>query len=338
MKNLENYVDTLIADKAVQNIFIRVGRGDEIIRDVCRSSSASINADTLFDVASLTKIVATLPLFLIAIDKGLVGLDEKVSKFFSLKGEKEELTLRHLITHTMGIGHKSLRLPEVTYENVGDHILSIPCDIPIGSDVLYSCPAYILTGKILEKIFGEPLDVLFNRLIKVPLSMTSAGFHPQSVINAVNSNPNVSELGVVNDYNCRHLGGVAGNAGLFASVNDLTAYVRCIINGGSPLISREMLDLATTNQTPTAHESRGLGFVYVDEKYSQTGDLFPHGSIGHCGHTGQSLFINRKSGVYVIILSDATLSNVKKYGHENYSEVIKMRRNIHNAIKRDLKA
>ena len=77
--------------------------------------------------------------------------------------------------------------------------------------------------------------------------------------------------------------------------------------------------------------------MYVDERYGQTGELFENGAIGHCGHTGQSVFLDYKTGLYVIVLSDATLSTVKKYGGERYSEVVDMRKDLHNAIKKDLK-
>ena len=83
-------------------------------------------------------------------------------------------------------------------------------------------------------------------------------------------------------------------------------------------------------------ESRGLGFLYVDDNYKQTGNLFSQGSFGHCGHTGQSVFIDPKSGLYVIVLSDMTLSTIKKFGVDTYSEVICARENIHNSILKDL--
>ena len=76
--------------------------------------------------------------------------------------------------------------------------------------------------------------------------------------------------------------------------------------------------------------------MYVDEKYNQTGRLFPKGSIGHCGHTGQSVFVDYKSGLYVIILSDATISTTKKYGEEKYDIVMKMREDIHNSLYKDI--
>jgi CubicO group peptidase (beta-lactamase class C family) len=112
--------------------------------------------------------------------------------------------------------------------------------------------------------------------------------------------------------------------------------VHFLQNKGEPLIKEETFLLATQNHTFGMSESRGLGFLYVDERYAQAGGLFENGAIGHCGHTGQSVFVDYRSGLYVIILSDATISTVKKYGSERYDEVVKMRARIHTAIKRCL--
>ena len=208
----------------------------------------------------------------------------------------------------------------------------------MGKDVEYSCPAFILLGKILEKIYDKKLNVLFNEKIALPLGLKNSGFCPDTSLyrNMVNSNVEDEKIGIVNDYNCQYLGGVAGNAGFFSTIEDVSVYTNMILNDGGNLLSKSVLDIAARNYTADKSESRGLGFLYVDEKYKQTGDLFPNGTIGHCGHTGQSVFLNRESGLYVIILSDATISTVKKHGDENYDEVIKMRENLHNAIKKDL--
>ena len=143
-------------------------------------------------------------------------------------------------------------------------------------------------------------------------------------------------VGLVNDYNCRHLGGVAGNAGLFSNLSDMAIYAKLLLANGTPLFSKALFTEVTKNHTEGMTESRGLGFVYVDGRYTQTGSLFPEGSFGHCGHTGQSVFVHPGSGLYAIILSDATVSTAKKYGHERYAEVIAMRRDLHNAIKMDI--
>ena len=140
----------------------------------------------------------------------------------------------------------------------------------------------------------------------------------------------------MNDYNCRFLGGVAGNAGLFSCLSDVTKFVHVLLQKGKPLMGEDTFLSAVQNHTIGMSESRGLGFLYVDDRDKQTGGLFSDGSIGHCGHTGQSVFVDYRSGLYVIILSDATVATVKKYGKEHYDEVVDMRARIHKAIKQDL--
>lgn len=336
MKHLESCIQDLFDRRTVGSIAVRVGHGDRVDCEIKRSSDGRVLTEhTMFDMASVTKIVATTPLALIAIDRGILSPSDRVSRFFPVPSEKQALTVQNLLTHTIGIGHKSL-LGGGPYETVQDYILSIPSDIPIGSNVLYSCPGFILLGRILEKLFDSNLSDAFANYVARPLGMKETGFLPERNTDTVNANLEPSELGTVNDYNCRHLGGVCGNAGLFSNLADMTRYVKMLLSHGAPIISAGTFDIATENYTPSADESRGLGFLYVDGRTAQTGGLFPPGSIGHCGHTGQSVFVDIKSGLYVIILSDATVSTVRKYGEENYGEVMQMRHDIHAAVKADL--
>lgn len=330
MKHLESIIEEYVQNGLVGNMAVRVGVGGEVLYETFRGSA---QAHTLFDMASVTKIMATTSLALIAIDRGLLNLDGRVSDFYTTE---KELTIRNLLTHTIGIGHKKLNREGFTYENIAEKILAIPSDIEIGSGVRYSCPGFILLGKILEKVFSERLDVCFERMVAEPLGLSESSFLPQNRELTVNSNLSEEMRGAVNDYNCRHLGGVAGNAGLFSNILDVTKYVRFLQNKGAPLISDQTFSLAVRNYTAAMSESRGLGFLYIDERYKQNGGLFANGAIGHCGHTGQSVFVDYRTGLYVIILSDATISTVKKYGKEHYDEVTDMRARLHAAIKCDL--
>lgn len=330
MRNLENKIDELIATKSVGRLAVRVGKGAEILYDTFRGK---VDNETLFDMASVTKILATNTLGLMAIDKGLLKLEDSVSKFYPTE---KSMTIENLFTHTMGVGHKPLNFQGYTYENIAEKILEIPSDIPIGTDVLYSCPGFILLGKILEKVIGKKLDVAFDEWVAKPLGMKSTSFRPTEKGNMVNANLVDEQLGIVHDYNCRFLGCVAGNAGVFSNINDLTKYVGMLLNCGAPLVSEKTFATAVKNYTGTMSASRGLGFLYVDQRYGQTGGLFADGAIGHCGHTGQSLFVDYRTGLYAIILSDATVSTQKKYGGERYDDVMKMRADVHAAIKEDL--
>ena len=134
-----------------------------------------------------------------------------------------------------------------TYANVAEKILDIPSDIPVGEDVRYSCPGFVLLGKLLEKIFERPLNECFDDLVAKPLHLFDTSFVPKDRKGAVNANMDEQFCGVVNDYNCRFLGGVAGNAGLFSNLSDVTGYVKLLLNRGQPLFSKSIFDLATRN-------------------------------------------------------------------------------------------
>ena len=335
MKYTKACIEKYVSDGHINNIALRIGMRDDIIADIFKSTEQSIDSKTLFDMASVTKIMSTTVLCLIALEKGYIKLSDRASTFFEAANDKK-ITVEHLLTHTMGIGHKSMIAEGNNYDNIADYILNIPSDVPVGSDVLYSCPGYILLGKILEKVFGKRLDELFREVIAKPLGMEYSSFCPDKKNQVVNSNISLNEKGMVNDYNCRFLGGVAGNAGLFSNLDDVDKYVKMLLDYGSPVIKKETFLSAIKNYTYNMSESRGLGFVYVDEKYKQTGKLFQNGSIGHCGHTGQSVFFDINTGLYVIVLSDATISTTKKYGREKYDIVMRMREDIHNAISDDL--
>jgi len=332
MKTLEFCLNNLIEQKTVQNIFVRIGKNNEILYDTYRGK---VNETTLFDMASVTKIMATTSLALIALDKGWLSLENTVKDFYP--DCQKDITIFNLLTHTIGLGHKALNKDGNTYSNIAEKILEIPLDIPVGENVLYSCPGFILLGKIFEKIYEKRLDKAFDELVRKPLGMISTQFCPKRKENIVNANIEKEKTGIVNDYNCRFLGGVAGNAGLFSNAKDVTKYVQMLFGKGAPLISEDTFIKAVQNYTADKDESRGLGFLYVDKRYEQTGGLFQDGAIGHCGHTGQSIFVDYRTGLYVIVLSDATISTIKKYGQEHYDEVMNMRKELHSSIRQDLK-
>ena len=333
MKHVEACIDALLESATVESIAVKVGLRDDVALELYRGGTTP---DTLFDMASVSKIIATTSLALMALERGLISLTDSVARYFPCPPDKEAITVFHLLTHTIGIGHKALNREDITPENVAERILEIPSDIPIGSDVRYSCPGFILLGKILEKVFDAPLDALLQEKVCRPLGMTHTGYLPKDKGLAVNSNLTEELRGTVNDYNCRHLCGVAGNAGVFSTMGDMTRFARMLLDGGRPILDAALFGEARKNHTVGLSESRGLGYLYVDERYKPAGGLFPVGSLGHCGHTGQSVFVHPESGLYAIILSDATVSTVRKYGREKYTEVVAMRAAIHAAVKQDL--
>lgn len=337
MKNLNDCVEKFFENKSLTNLIVKVGVGDRTVCELIKTAeNRNLNSHTLFNMASVTKMMCTTTLALIAIDRGLLSLQDRLSKFFEAPRAKE-LTVFNLLTHTIGIGHKNLTGHTAGYESVGEYILNIPADIPAGKDVLYSCPGFILLGRVLEKVFGDRLDHLFVRYVSEPLGMNNTGFLPNKNQDIVNANLMPNEAEIAHDYNCRHLGGVCGNAGLFSNLEDVTLYVNMLLAKGAPLFSQKTFDMAVQNHTPNMSESRGLGFVWSDKKYGRTGELFENGAIGHGGYTGQSVFADPRSGLYVIILSDATVCSCRKHGgREKAEETRQCIRDIHNAIKLDM--
>lgn len=329
--NLEKCIDELFANEYVSNIAVRYGTPDSY-HDFFRGRKNNITEKTNFDIASITKIMCTGTLTLMAIDEGKIKLEDLVSQYFPCPDDKKSLTVKHLLLHQIGFGYKPLFDMTDSPEKIVETILNIPCEFPVGTQVDYSCPAYILLAKILEKIYKKPLDVLFNEKIAAPLSYKDTGFGKRKG-EVINANKENGLCGIVNDPNCRFLNGVSGNAGLFSNISDLTLYSKMCLNYGYPLIKKETFESAIRDYTPTLAESRGLSFQYVDIRYTQTGNLFPIGSFGHCGHTGQSVFFNPKENFFAIILSDLTLSV-----SERYSIVMNSREKIHNAILEDIKA
>ena len=205
----------------------------------------------------------------------------------------------------------------------------------------------VLLGFIVEKAFGMPLDEAFQHLLCEPLGLTRSRYNLQhDEPNAVNCNCKLSVTDIRrDDHNVEMMNGIpAGAGGNYCTAADLRKFVKAIIRKDERIYSEATFDLAERNCTEgleTMDRNRGienhaLGYTYVNQNCAQARDLFPDGSIGHDGWTGQSFYLNRDMDLYVILLTDATRCTVKKYGRPNYDEVCAVRAEIHRAIKADL--
>jgi CubicO group peptidase (beta-lactamase class C family) len=220
--------------------------------------------------------------------------------------------------------------------SVEEFILNYPLAYPVGSRVVYNCAGFVLLGKILEKTFGMGLDQAFEEYIKKPLGLKASGYNVGPVSNIVDANEGCSNPGFSSNETAQELGGVSGNAGLFANIEELTAFIKVLQNRGAPLYSAAAFDMARKNYTADLEESRGLGFYYVDRRSEMMAPLYPDGAIGHRGHTGQAVFCDPESGLYAIILTDATKC-AHALGDTDSSRVHALHRDIHWAIKENLK-
>jgi CubicO group peptidase (beta-lactamase class C family) len=270
---------------------------------------APANLDTRYDLASMTKIIVPTMLALMALEKGLLTLDDTLSRFFDAPQDKADITVYHLMTHTSGIT-PSFLLEKVCKEpsQVQSAILHHPLEGPPGLLPRYSCMGYILLGFILEKVYGKPLDTLARELVLKPMNMEHTGYCPAggnisaTEVDAATGTP---LKGIVHDENARFMKGISANAGLFSDLGDVMRYAKMLATGGAPLINPATLRLAIKDRTPEHTIHRGLGFHVSGGPGSFIGDLFPATSFGHTGFTGTSLAVDPETGLYAVLLTNA---------------------------------
>ncbi len=272
--------------------------------------------DTIFDAASLTKVIACAPAILLLVERGQVKLEERVQTYIPefTGGGKEEVTVRQLITHTSGLR------PDVSLKpdwSGSDAAIRLACAEKLankpGEKLVYSDTGPILLGEIVRRVSGLPLDVFLQRELYGPLGMKDTGFNPPPEklprIAPTEVEAGQPVRGVVHDPRARRMGGVAGHAGLFLTANDLARFARMLVNGGEldgvRIFKPETVKLMTSVQTPeTLAGRRGLGWD-IDTGFSgPRGKVFPLGSYGHTGWTGTSIWIDPFSKTFVIFLAN----------------------------------
>src|SRR2546423_394677 len=271
---------------------------------------------TLFDLASLTKVIATTPAIMLLMERGQVKLDEPVCTYipeFRANG-KEGITIRHLMTHVSGLAAGLPSSPPWSGYQKGIELACAEKPInPPGTFFRYSDINFITLGEVVRRVSGMNLDAFVAKEIYRPLKMSSTGFLPQkskiSRIAPTEKDGTNFLRGVVHDPTARRMGGVAGHAGLFSTAADLARFARMMLNQGElegvRILKRTAVKLMTSVQSPQDVEAwRGLGWD-IDSGYSRPrGELFPLGSYGHTGFTGTAIWIDPFSQSFWIFLSN----------------------------------
>lgn len=291
--------------------------------------------NTLFDIASVSKILSPTMIALRFLEDGLLRLYDCVGDFFpNAPSDKRGITIAQLMTHTSGIAAHFLLSdhtsdPEAAVRVILDQSL---VQAP-GGDPVYSCMGYILLGKILEKTGGAPLDVLAQKYVFDPLDMKHTTYHPAGDIAPTEKDPATGKLlqGIVHDENARFLGGISANAGVFSDLNDMAAFAKMLAcggkrNDGTVYLSPATLRAALINRTPdSAGEFRGLGFNLAGSPRNFLGDLMSRRAYGHTGFTGTSIAIDPDTGLWVVLLTNRVCPT-----REN-TALVRMRSLVHNA-------
>jgi len=332
LEAIESLVMEAIGEKKLPGAVVLVGRGDRVLYQKAIGHRALLpepepmTLDTVFDLASLTKVVATTTSVMILIEEGKIRLNDRVSVYvpgFERYG-KADITIRHLMTHMSGL-RPDVDLAETwsgSETAVALAVEEVPTSVP-GERFVYSDINYFLLGDIVRRVSGMPLDRFAHVRIFEPLGMNDTMFLPPSALRRRIApterctplgwpcqGPDMSMLrGTVHDPTARRMGGVAGHAGLFSTAADMAVFSRMLLDGGVYRGVRILSPLAVVKMTTQAtaageRQVRGLGWDLDSSFSSNRGELLPLGSFGHTGFTGTSLWLDPATGMFVVFLSN----------------------------------
>ena len=279
----------------------------------------AMTLDTVFDCASLTKVVATTSSLMKLFEEGRFRLNDKITDYIpEFQGGKSDITLRELLTHFSGLQPDvPLNTPWTGY----DTGIKLACTFkpggPPATRYVYSDINFILLGELVHRLSGKMVSQYARENIFLPLGMNESMFQPPASLVPriapterwpVRTGPPLR--GVVHDPTARNMGGVAGHAGLFSTADDLSRFAQMMLNGGqidgvrlfSPLTVAKFIEPQTPRDQPIL---RGLGWDLDSPHSANRGELFPIGSFGHTGFTGTSMWIDPLSKTYVILLANS---------------------------------
>jgi uncharacterized protein YbbC (DUF1343 family)/CubicO group peptidase (beta-lactamase class C family) len=336
---MDALIDEAINQHQLPGAVLLVGRKGRVVWRKAYGARAvdparePMSADTIFDLASLTKVVATATSIMILVERGKVRLADPVPTYIpEIKGEgRDKVTIEHLLTHRSGYAPDfDLREQWTGYDEAIKRLIKEPLRTPPGTRFVYSDINYIALGEVVHRVSGMPLDQFAQKNIFVPLGMRETGFNPPASLTTriaptekrrgqlsylgdsagnAGADADVWLRGQVHDPTSYRMKGVAGHAGLFSTANDLAIYCQMILSGGeyhgvrvlSPASVAEMTRPRLVN---SSGGTRGLGWDINTSYTTNRGELFPLGSFGHTGFTGTSIWIDPASEMFVVFLSN----------------------------------
>ncbi len=320
LNNVDRVIEQAIHDGNIPGAVLLVGHNGRVIYRKAYGNRAleprrePMTLDTIFDLASLTKVIATTTAVMQLVEEGKVRLNDPVAKYlpeFAQNG-KDDVTVRQLLTHYSGLAPDlDLKMPWEGKDTAYRMAFAETPQDPPGSRFSYSDINFIVLGALVERVSGESLDEYCQRHIFLPLKMMHTRFLPPAAWRAKIAPTQYDEnehmlRGVVHDPTARRMGGVAGHAGLFSTADDLAKFAQALLNGGGGILSPLSVEKMTQpEQPPSAPVLRGFGWDIDSPFSSNRGDLLPIGSYGHTGFTGTSIWIDPTTQTYIILLTNA---------------------------------
>jgi len=295
-----------------------------------------MSCSTVFDVASLTKVVVTLPIALHLLQEGDLELGTTVADvLFGFAGdgpaERRRVTVEQLLTHTSGLPpyrdywKLGLGPAELAARLVSEPLVALP-----GREVVYSDIGFYLVGRVCETVTGRRLDELACAWVTSPLGMAETSYGPRlgaEEVAATEPGPDgKAKVGVVHDETAAALGGVSGHAGLFSTAGDLALYLQAWLAPGDRWLARSWREQACVDRTAALGGHRGLGWVARGDAYDQLPENWPVTAVSHTGFTGTSLAFDPPSGRWVVLLT-----NDVHFGR-NRGTIKLLRQAVHRAL------
>lgn len=320
--DLDEQVEQAIQSNLIPGAVLLIGHDGQVVYRKAYGSRAIVPAaermtlDTIFDAASLTKVVATTSSIMQLFEKGKIRLSDRVTAYLpDFQGGKTDITVRDLLTHFSGMREDLDLQPPWSGYQTGIHLALIdrPRNPP-GVQFRYSDINFILLGEIVHRVSGKLVSDYSREHIFVPLKMNESRFNPPSTylprIAPTEVEHGVVVRGVVHDPTARYMGGVAGHAGLFTTADDLSRFAQMMLNLGTldgVRIAKPLTVMKFTTPESPADQPilRGFGWDLDSQFSGNRGELFPIGSYGHTGFTGTSLWIDPSSKSYVILLTNS---------------------------------
>jgi CubicO group peptidase (beta-lactamase class C family) len=279
--------------------------------------SPIVTPETVFDLASVSKVLATTSMAMILYERGLLDLDAPVTgivpEFAGEDPQRRDVTFRMLLAHSSGLpAHEKLYLHSQSREELVLEALRVPLKTSPGTHAEYSDIGFIVLGLALERVTEEPLDVFCQREVFGPLGMSQTAFNPPAARKSYIP-PTADDRifrkrviqGEVFDENASVMGGVSPQAGVFSTAFDTALFAEVMSNGGTPIVRPETLAIFTRRETSPAGTSRALGWD-TPSTPSQSGKYFSSSSYGHLGYTGTSLWIDPERHLSVTLLTNRT--------------------------------
>jgi CubicO group peptidase (beta-lactamase class C family) len=349
-QELADLVESSLRSKLFPGMELLVAKGQDLLLHEAWGNlevgpeAPAMTIGTVFDIASVTKPVATATLVMVLVEQGKLTLEDRVSSAFPEfeTPEKRGITLRHLLTHTAGLpAWVDFYSNTKSAAEALQSLLHTPLQHPTGTAMLYSDLGFLILGELIRRVSGKSLREFFQRAVAHPLRLTQTAFKPleEGVTGPFAPTqycPWRKQLlrGVVHDENAFVFDGEGGNAGLFSTAADLWRFAQMMQGQGEldgvKVLSPRTVSRMIANYNPPRLPPRGLGWDIKGEGfgYMSCGELMQPGAIGHTGFTGTSVWMEPDTGFTVVLLTN----RVHMARERNQPEMVRFRPRLHNLV------